>query len=265
MGHPRRLPLQTRSAFRPVHLVPNRQRVLVARPDFFQHLLHRPDLLGPLGMAGVHHMDEDIREKTFVNGVVTVVDAHHILRQLGESHEAEEQIAFADVLLLNKCDLVSPQDLDALEKRLREVNALATVHRTTRAAIGIEKILEVGGFNLDRATEINPHFLDPEDHHHHHTNISSVGIEAEGDCDGRKLNDWVSKLLREQGQDLFRMKGVFAVKGQASRVVFQGVHMLLDAADGGPWAGRPRKNALVFIGRNLDREALNKGFSACLA
>ena len=239
---------------------------LMKRRDKFDHILiETTGLANPGPVVQTFFVDEEVREKTFVNGVVTVVDAHHILRQLGESHEAEEQIAFADVLLLNKCDLVSPQDLDALEKRLREVNALATVHRTTRAAIGIEKILEVGGFNLDRATEINPHFLDPEDHHHHHTKISSVGIEAEGDCDGRKLNDWVSKLLREQGQDIFRMKGVFAVKGQASRVVFQGVHMLLDSADGGPWAGRPRKNALVFIGRNLDREALNKGFSACLA
>jgi G3E family GTPase len=92
-----------------------------------------------------------------------------------------------------------------------------------------------------------------------------VGIEAEGECDGKKLNDWISKLVRDQGQDIFRMKGVFAVKGQADRVVFQGVHMLIDAASGGPWAGRPRKNCLVFIGRKLDREALTSGFRSCLA
>jgi G3E family GTPase len=211
-------------------------------------------------------VDEDIREKTFVNGVVTVVDAHHIAKHLEDTHEAEEQIAFADVILLNKCDLAPAEALETLERRIREVNALATIHRTTRAEIDIAKVLEVGGFNLDRATELDPHFLEPDGHHHHHhSDISSVGIEAEGDCDGRKLNDWISKLVRDQGQDIFRMKGIFAVKNQPDRVVFQGVHMLIDAANGGPWAGRPRRNTLVFIGRNLDREALNKGFRACLA
>ena len=239
---------------------------LLKRRDKFEHILvETTGLADPGPVVQTFFVDEDIREKTFVNGVVTVVDAHHIARHIEDTHEAEEQIAFADVILLNKCDLVPAETLNGLEKILREVNALAAIHRTTRAEIDIEKVLEVGGFNLDRATELNPHFLEPgEHHHHHHSDISSVGIEMEGDCDGKKLNDWISKLVREQGQDIFRMKGVFAVKNQSDRVVFQGVHMLIDAASGGPWAGRPRKNSLVFIGRNLDREALNKGFRACL-
>jgi G3E family GTPase len=124
--------------------------------------------------------------------------------------------------------------------------------------------MDVGGFNLDRAMEVNPHFLEGG-HHHHHSHISSVGIESEGDCDGKKLNDWLSKLVQEKGADIFRMKGVFAVKNQPERVIFQGVHMLIDAASGGPWGNRPRKNSLVFIGRHLDREELNKGFRSCLA
>jgi G3E family GTPase len=95
--------------------------------------------------------------------------------------------------------------------------------------------------------------------------VTSVGIESEQACDPRKLNDWLSKLLREQGNDIFRMKGVISLQGNPNRVIFQGVHMLFDAADGGPWGERPRKNSLVFIGRNLDREALNKGFEACLS
>ena len=240
---------------------------LLKRRDKFDHILvETTGLADPGPVVQTFFVDEDIREKTFVNGVVTVVDAHHIAQHMEDTHEAEEQIAFADVILLNKCDLVPTEKLDGLEKILREVNALATIHRTTRAEIDIAKVLEVGGFNLDRATELNPHFLEPDaHHHHHHSDISSVGIEAEGDCDGKKLNDWLSKLVQEQGQDIFRMKGVFAVKNQADRMVFQGVHMLIDAASGGPWAGRPRKNSLVFIGRNLDREALNSGFRACLA
>jgi G3E family GTPase len=240
---------------------------LLKRRDKFDHILvETTGLADPGPVVQTFFVDEDIREKTFVNGVVTVVDAHHIARHMEDTHEAEEQIAFADVILLNKCDLVPAGTLDGLERHLREVNALATIHRTTKAEIDIAKVLEVGGFNLDRATELNPHFLEPDaHHHHHHSDISSVGIEAEGDCDGKKLNDWLSKLVQEQGQDIFRMKGVFAVKNQADRVVFQGVHMLIDAASGGPWAGRTRKNSLVFIGRNLDREALNSGFRACLA
>jgi G3E family GTPase len=239
---------------------------LLKRRDKFDHILvETTGLADPGPVVQTFFVDEDIREKTFVNGVVTVVDAHHIARHLEDTHEAEEQIAFADVILLNKCDLVPSEALDELESRLRAVNALAKIHRTTRAEIEIAKVLEVGGFNLERATELDPHFLEADaHHHHHHSDISSVGIEADGDCDGRKLNDWISTLVRERGQDIFRMKGIFAVKNQPDRVVFQGVHMLIDAANGGPWAGRPRKNSLVFIGRNLDRESLNKGFRACL-
>jgi G3E family GTPase len=239
---------------------------LLKRREKFDHILiETTGLADPGPVVQTFFVDEELRESLVVNGVVTVVDAHHITRHMDETHEAEEQIAFADVILLNKCDLVAPEALEGLERHIREINALATIHRTTRAEVDISKVLEVGGFNLDRATELNPHFLDPDGHHHHHhSEISSVGIEVVGDCDGRKLNDWISGLVREQGQDIFRMKGVFAVREQADRVVFQGVHMLIDAASGGPWAGRPRTNRVVFIGRNLDREALNTGFRACL-
>jgi G3E family GTPase len=239
---------------------------LMKRRDKFDHILvETTGLADPGPVVQTFFVDEGIRENTFVNGVATVVDAHHIARHLGETHEAAAQIAFADTVILNKCDLVDAAALDEIEMRIRAVNALAKIHRTTRAAVDLPAVLEIGGFDLSRATDINPHFLDPEDHHHHHSDISSVGIESEGDCDGRRLNEWISELVRTRGQDIFRMKGVFSVKNQPDRVVFQGVHMLIDAASGGPWAGRPRKNSLVFIGRNLDREALNKGFAACLA
>ena len=140
---------------------------LAKRKEKFDHVLvETTGLADPGPVVQTFFVDEDIREKTFVNGVVTVVDAHHIARHMEDTHEAEEQIAFADVILLNKCDLVPTEKLDGLEKILREVNALATIHRTTRAEIDIAKVLEVGGFNLDRATELNPHFLEPEAHHH---------------------------------------------------------------------------------------------------
>jgi G3E family GTPase len=238
---------------------------LLKRKDKFDHILiETTGLADPGPVVQTFFVDEQLKEKLFVNGVVTLVDAKHILQHIDENGEAEEQIGFADVILLNKCDLASEAELDGLEKRIRDVNALAKIHRTTRAEIEISKVMDVGGFNLDRAMEVNPHFLE-DGHHHHHSHISSVGIESDGDCDGKKLNDWINKLIQEQGADIFRMKGVFSVKNQPDRVIFQGVHMLIDAASGGPWGDRPRKNSLVFIGRHLDREALNKGFRSCLA
>lgn len=237
---------------------------LLKRKDKFDHILiETTGLADPGPVVQTFFVDEQLKEKLAVNGVVTLVDAKHILQHIDENGEAEEQIAFADVILLNKCDLATAEELEGLEKRIREVNALAAIHRTTRAEIAINKVMDVGGFNLDRAMEVNPHFLEGG-HHHHHSHISSVGIESEGDCDGKKLNDWLSKLVQEKGADIFRMKGVFAVKNQPERVIFQGVHMLIDAASGGPWGNRPRKNSLVFIGRHLDREELNKGFRSCL-
>ncbi len=238
---------------------------LLKRKDKFDHILiETTGLADPGPVVQTFFVDEQLKEKLFVNGVVTLVDAKHILQHIDENGEAEEQIGFADVILLNKCDLASEAELDGLEKRIRDVNALAKIHRTTRAEIEISKVMDVGGFNLDRAMEVNPHFLE-DGHHHHHSHISSVGIESDGDCDGKKLNDWINKLIQEQGADIFRMKGVFSVKNQPERVIFQGVHMLIDAASGGSWGDRPRKNSLVFIGRHLDREALNKGFRSCLA
>jgi len=239
--------------------------LLKRRDKFDRILIETTGLADPGPVVQTFFADDQLRERLAVDAVVTLVDARHILAHIDESAEAREQIAFADVILLNKCDLVGPGDLDALEARIRAMNALAVIHRTTLADIGIAEVLDVGGFNLDHAMEVDPHFLDPGIHHHHDDQITSVGIEADGDCDGRKLNEWLGTLVREQGADIFRMKGVFAVKGSADRVVFQGVHMIMDAANGGPWGTRPRKNTLVFIGRQLDRTMLNRGFRACLA
>ncbi len=233
------------------------------REKFDLILIETTGLADPGPVVQTFFADDEMKEKLFVNAVVTLVDAKHILLHLDDSSEAREQIAFADVILLNKCDLVSAGDLDSLEQRIRSMNALAKIHRTTNAGIEIPLVLDVGGFNLDHAMEVDPHFLEGH-HHHHNDDVSSVGIEAAGDCDGKKLNDWLSKVIREQGADIFRMKGVFAISGQADRVIFQGVHMIMDAANGGPWGERHRHNRLVFIGRNLDREALNSGFRGCL-
>ncbi len=239
------------------------------RDSFDKILIETTGLADPGPVIQTFFMDDDMKEKLRVDAVITIVDAKHVLLHLGEQDEVKQQIAFADVVLLNKCDLVPPEDLDALERRITGMNAMARIFRTTNAEIPLEKILDVGAFTLDHAMELDPHFLEEEDDHHHHHHhdeeVASVGIEAGGDCDGRKLNAWLSELVRVQGPDIFRMKGIFSVKGNPDRIVFQGVHMLIDAANGGPWGDRVRQNRVIFIGRNLDRAALEAGFRACLA
>ena len=242
--------------------------LLKRRHQFDRILIETTGLADPGPVVQTFLTDDDLQDRLSVDAVVTVVDARHILLHLDDGDEAKEQVAFADVIVLNKCDLVEAGDLSALEARLRRINALARIHRATNADVDLTHVLGVGGFNLNHAMEVDPHFLEPEDEHHHHHHdekVTSVGIERAGECDGEKLNRWLSELLRTTGQDIFRMKGVFAVKGNADRVIFQGVHMILNVASGGPWKQRERANSLVFIGRHLDRAALEEEFRACLA
>ncbi|MBA4136574.1 MAG: GTP-binding protein [Opitutus sp.] len=371
-------------------------------------LIETTGLANPAPVAQTFFTDPEMREQFSLDGIVTVVDAKHILLHLDDSPEALKQVAFADVILLNKTDLISPGELAALEQRIHRINAVAKIHRTRNADVPIDRVLNLGGFNLDRAVEVDPQFLemeypfewaggyelqpgvhelevghDPaEEHgHHHHDHecgpdcghnhneldvvvapvkffsdpalaaainatvqtfsdweaiklpgealelgklnrlklahehgkfkvpikeaghyllftahdvpthfhrpdgelikytwdrtfrhehshdeeVSSVGISIPGDLDGKKLNDWISKLLAEKGGDIFRMKGVLCVKGTNKRLVFQGVHMLFDAKFDREWkTDENRTNTLVFIGKNLDRAALTEGFKACL-
>jgi G3E family GTPase len=374
-------------------------------------LIETTGLANPAPVAQTFFTDDEIKQAFKLDAIVTVVDAKHVARHLDQDDESMKQVAFADVILLNKADLVTAAELDALEARIRRINAVARVHRTTNCDLPLDRVLDVGGFNLHRATELDPKFLEPEypfewagayalpagrhvleighgdddhghdhDHghdghdHHHHGNpdeldvvilpvkslepaeltlardaavlafagwesrtkdgetvtpgatlhrlllaqgngrfgleikepgfhvvfescghdplhiavcgetakpawqqdfhaahehneaVTSVGISAPGDLDGKRLNDWIGELLRTKGGDIYRMKGVLAVKGTPKRLVFQGVHMLFDAKFDREWKpGESRTNTLVFIGKNLDRAGLTEAFKACLA
>jgi G3E family GTPase len=375
-------------------------------------LIETTGLANPAPVAQTFFTDPEMKEQFALDAIVTLVDAKHILLHLDDSPEAIKQIGFADVIILNKSDLVTPAELDALEKRLHSVNAVAKIHRTVNAELPIAQVLNVGGFKLERAVEIDPQFLEMEypfewagayelpsghyeleighapgdahghdhghghahecgpdcDHDHnaldvvamplksldekdlassihsavltfsdwekiilpgeiitpgallhrltlknghgrftlafpitervllftahdvpthlrgpdgnviryiwdktfrhehsHDTAVKSVGISVAGELDGKKLNEWISELLKTKGGDIFRMKGVLVVKGTKKRLVFQGVHMLFDAKFDREWQdGENRTNILVFIGKNLDRAALTEGFKACL-
>ncbi|MFO0660739.1 MAG: GTP-binding protein [Polyangiaceae bacterium] len=237
--------------------------LLRRRESFDYILIETTGLADPAPVIQTFFADDDIKERTILDGVVTVVDALHLERQLGNSHEAEEQIAFADVILLNKIDLVTEAQLPALEERIRSINPAAKLIRTQKSAADITSLLDIRAFDLNRAIEIDPHLL--HHHPHDHSDVGSVGIEIEGDVDEAKFEAWMSKLLRENGPDIFRMKGIVAVKGNPQQVVFQGVHMIFDGTQGRPWGSTKRTSRIVFIGRKLDREALNAGFRSTMA
>jgi G3E family GTPase len=364
------------------------------RRDKFDHILvETTGMADPGPVAQTFFVDDDLRDLFSLDGIVTLVDAKHVHLHLEDSSECKEQIAFADVLILNKTDLVSERELAQLEQRVRRMNSMAKVLRARDADLPISAVLDVGGFDLDRAVAAKPTFLEPEypfewagtfeveegvyelaledgpdpsmdlvvkylesdepagsraaaeravriwsepalpalpgstieigarqpvrlqlasvgskrfalrvprggrvglytQHlpsefqlrlsrggvavepsgeqefaagHTHDDQVTSVGIHLEGELDGEALNAWVSQLLREKGTDIFRMKGILNIKGSPARFVFQGVHMLFDGREDRPWGTEPRASDLVFIGKQLDREALTRGFQRCLA
>jgi G3E family GTPase len=377
-------------------------------------LIETTGLANPAPVAQTFFTDDEMRRSFRLDAIVTVVDAKHVAAHLDKGDESVKQLAFADVILVNKTDLVTPAELDALEERIRGINAVAKVYRCRDCAVPLDRVLDVGGFKLERATELDPKFLEPEypfewagayalpagtheivighgdghghdhdhghdhehgdgHHHHHHGNeneldvavmpvaslgedaiaavrdsavavfsdwerrmkegetvipgptlnrllltdgngafklevdkpgtylvfegcgedplhihaagslvkpawqadfhaahehsedVTSVGIQQPGELDGKRLNDWISSLLRTQGNDIYRMKGVLCVKGSGKRLVFQGIHMLFDAKFDREWGSEPRVNTLVFIGKNLNRSELTAAFKACLA
>ncbi|MCY4070983.1 MAG: GTP-binding protein [Chloroflexi bacterium] len=367
---------------------------LMKRRDKFDYIMvETTGMADPGPVAQTFYVDDDMQQKLHLDAIVTLVDAKHIWEHIDDSDEAKEQVAFADVILLNKIDLVAPEDLERLEARIKSMNSMAKIYRSRDAVVEMDKILNVGGFNLDRALEVDPKFMEPEypfewsgiyqlntgtykwvmgegpdpamgaallplantglaakeatlmdavltfsedeqaleagemirlgtgqynqlvlnengetvfnfaiqqpgfymlftEHHpdefdarlygaesvldpletreykpdhEHDEEVTSVGITLPGDLQLEKLNGWLSQLLREQGQDIFRMKGVLSVRGWDERFVFQGVHMLFDGRPDRPWENELRQNKMIFIGRNLDRAALENGFRECLA
>ena len=363
---------------------------LMRRKDRFDHILiETTGLADPGPVIQTFFVDDEMQEHLALDGVVTLVDAKHLALHLDDAPEAREQVAFADVIVLNKVDLVADDELEALEARIRALNGVATIHRAERAAVPIPAVVGVGGFDLARGLEVEPELLmpgypfewlgaydlragrhtlvlgaDPDptvnvlllavdaaadgavdavlrdatiafsgvpngartlvpggellrielapggtsvtvdvqadgayalftEHgaaeldlrlldpdareirpsvdrqiapdHEHDESVGSVGITEPGDLHPERFNAWLGELLRDKGQDIFRMKGLLSLAGVDERYVFQGVHMLFDGRPDRPWGDEPRANKLIFIGRDLDRAALERGFRACLA
>ena len=221
-------------------------------------------LADPAPVAQTFFVDEDVSGRTRLDAIVTVADAFHLTAQLGEHHEAEEQIAFADVVLLNKTDLVDASGLESIEKRIQKINPFAKVIRTARCEAPLEEILGLNAFSLDRVLKVEPDFLDSDHDHEHDDDVTSTSFVSEIPLDFEKFQAWFGKLLQTRGQDILRSKGILDFHGIEERYVFQGVHMLMDSSPMGLWPeGKARNSRVVFIGRDLDSMNLKEGFEGC--
>jgi G3E family GTPase len=237
---------------------------LMHRRDKFDRLvIETTGLADPAPVIQTFFVDEDLQLQTHLDAVVTVVDAKHIHLHW-DAEEAQEQIAFADRILINKIDLVTPSELDELERKIRGMNAIAKIYRTQSARVDLDAILGIGGFDLSHALTIDPDFLG-EEAHEHDESVGSIALVSSGAMNVAKIQEWLSKLLPTQGQNIFRMKGILNIHGQEQRFVLQGVHMIMDARLDREWrADEERKNELVLIGRDLDEVELRQDFNNCL-
>jgi G3E family GTPase len=229
-------------------------------------LIETTGLADPAPVAQTFYVDQDVADLTRLDAIVTVADARHLEGQLTDSHEAAEQIAFADIVLLNKIDLVDQAALEKVEARIRAMNPYARIIRTEKCAAPLDQVLGQNAFDLKRVLEFEPDFLDTGHEHEHDDNIKSVSLTSDVPLDPDRFQAWFGRLLQTRGQDILRSKGILDMAGETERYVIQGVHMLMDGNFLGPWpAGKPRGSRLVFIGRNLDGMALKEGFEACKA
>lgn len=235
-------------------------------------IIETTGLADPAPVLQTFFVDKDIQSMYKLDGVCTVVDAKHIMQHLDEEkpdgveNEAVEQVAFADRILLNKTDLVaSPDELDVIEARLRAINTQAPVFRCRHSKVDPKHLINLNAFDLERVLQMDPEFLDTDGNHQHDASVSSVSCKFEGDLNINKVNAWIGELITTRGQDLFRYKGIFSVKGYEHKFVFQGVHMMFSGSFTGiTWQeGEVRESRFVFIGRNLDKQALTDGVMRC--
>jgi len=233
-------------------------------------IIETTGLADPAPVAQTFFVDEDVREKYTLDGIITVTDAKHIISRLddekpeGVENEAAEQIAFADRILLNKTDLVDDTELPAIEKRMRELNPTAQIMRCQQSKVEPMKLIGIKSFNLQKTLEMDPEFLNTEGEHEHDPSVSSISTKFEGFLNVRKLDMWIDEIISKMGANLFRYKGVLSVAGKNEKFVFQGVGMLFS---GGfvkdVWGEGTRENRFVFIGKHLDKKALLDGFMQC--
>jgi len=262
--------------------------------NFDAIIVETTGLADPAPVAQTFFMDETVGRRTKLDAVVTVADAKWLNERLKDAPEAKNQIAFADVILINKTDLVSSEQLTEVEARIRGINPYAKLHKTERAKIPLDAVLGRKAFDLDRILELEPDFLGADNHDHHHDHdqdhghhhgdedghahghsglkhyhdeeMQSIALQTEKPLDPDKFFPWVQDLVQKEGPNILRCKGILAFKDDEERFVFQGVHMILDGDHQRPWkADEKRGSRIVFIGRNLPGQLITEGFESCIA
>jgi G3E family GTPase len=247
-------------------------------------------LADPAPVAQTFFVDEDVQANARLDAVVTVADAKWLADRLKDAPEAKNQIAFADVIVLNKTDLVSKGELDEVEARIRAINPYAKLHRTQRCQVALSDVLERGAFDLDRILEIEPEFLHADDghdhhghdhgHHHHHDHghseggglkhyhdedIQSLSLRSDVPLDPTVFMPWLQDLVAKEGQKILRSKGILSFRDDDDRYVFQGVHMMLEGDHQRKWKDdEKRESRVVFIGRDLPEQLIRDGFARCI-
>lgn len=243
-------------------------------------------LADPAPVAQTFFVDEDVQKNARLDAVVTVADAKWLSDRLKDAPEAKNQIAFADVIVLNKTDLVTKGELAEVEARIRAINPYAKLHRTERCSVALADVLDRGAFDLDRILDIEPDFLEADDHdhdhdhhhhghdHHHHghglkhyhdEDMQSLSLKTDKPLDPNMFMPWLQNLVQVEGGKILRSKGILAFHDDDDRYVFQGVHMMLEGNHQRKWKdGEPRESRLVFIGREMPEEAIRKGFESCI-
>jgi G3E family GTPase len=262
--------------------------------NFDAIIVETTGLADPAPVAQTFFMDETVGRRTKLDAVVTVADAKWLNERLKDAPEAKNQIAFADVILINKTDLVSSEQLSEVEARIRGINPYAKLHRTERAKIPLDAVLGRNAFDLDRILDLEPDFLGADNHDHHHDHdhdqghhhgdeddhahahgglkhyhdeeMQSIALRTEKPLDPDKFFPWVQDLVQKEGPNILRCKGILAFKDDEERFVFQGVHMILDGDHQRPWKpDEKRDSRMVFIGRNLPGKLITEGFESCVA
>ncbi|AJY76235.1 CobW family GTP-binding protein [Paenibacillus beijingensis] len=235
------------------------------KTDFDRVLIETTGLADPAPVAQTFFVDEEIADFYKLDAIVTVVDAMHAGQHLDEGHEAQEQVGFADVLLVNKTDLVAEEEVQNLEQRLKSINPAARQYRTQKSKIDVNRILGIDAFELEKKLEIDPGFL-AEEAHDHDDEVSSLFFIEDKPLDLNKLERFLQAWLSEHGADTFRYKGVLNIKDVPQRIIFQGIHMLFASTPDREWApDETRRSEFVIIGRNLDEGWFRNQFAGCVA
>ena len=257
--------------------------------QFDQVVIETTGVANPGPVAQTFFIDDDIANHYVLDAVVTLVDAKHGQKQLNEHEEVQRQVGFADRIFITKTDLASPEEIAALKNRLMHMNPRAPIQTITKGVVPLDSVLDLRGFNLNAKLDIDPHFLEEDDHdhsecghdhhhdhehhhghnhhnHHGHTDrIQSFVFKSDKPCDHRKLEDFLGGVLSVFGEKMLRYKGVLYVKGSARKVVLQGVHEMMGSDLAGPWGTEPKQTRMVFIGIDLPKDTLLAGLEGCLA